>query len=628
MASRAPAEHLGDAATIARGARATLARRNLSAFTKQAIAAGVVHGVAKVEWGPHLDAHCSEVQLQLEGWLVAYGHGTPEMIARQRAAWERTGAVWEDGAPEPWLRYPLVQNALDNLPPGTLKSTITMVLASAWIWLSCPTFCFGAASGIDANVTRDSNATRDVVRSAWYRETFSITWTDRDFEPDEVPEPEDIEIRSDADSVSDWATTAGGRRYSRTVMRGFTGLHVDGLFCDDPDDADRVYNETYRVSVQNRWTRAMETRVNDEHRSIRRVIQQVVHVEGFTAYLLSIARWSPTNPKGWSRFCLAAEYGYGPEDAPEETPFGTRDWRTDKGQTLHPRISPGVLADKRLKLGGAYDWQYNQSGDRVIDGMFQRRHARWFVLEGTNVAALRRRPEGCVPRGDLPPIVVKISDLDRITLSVDAANSLDPKPGAKVSAVGLVVGGCRGEERFVLDDRTRVLGVSGTYRAIYELIGAWPLDRVLVEMKALGAGVVDELQRALRRGWYIDADTDEQVELVGPDGNRARCEIEPWSPPPREDKVQRAHGALPAWEQGLTFLLDGASWLYPQIELESRKTMDEGLIGELCSFPDSRRKDRVDSWSQFIARYRDGGDARQDWQAMGRLALVGSQRRR
>jgi hypothetical protein len=36
-------------------------------------------------------------------------------------------------------------------------------------------------------------------------------------------------------------------------------------------------NETYRVAVQNRFTRAMENRVNDEHRSIRRVIQQVVH---------------------------------------------------------------------------------------------------------------------------------------------------------------------------------------------------------------------------------------------------------------------------------------------------------------------------------------------------------------
>jgi len=152
----------------------------------------------------------------------------------------------------------------------------------------------------------------------------------------------DIAIRPDADAVSDWATTAGGRRYSRTVQRGFTGLHVDGMFIDDPDDADRVWNETARLATQNKFTNAMENRVNDEHRTIRKVMQQVVHLEGFSA-------------------C--------PKDAPEETPFGWRDWRTEKGETMHPRLSPGVLADKRLKLPG-YNGQYNQNADELGSGMF------------------------------------------------------------------------------------------------------------------------------------------------------------------------------------------------------------------------------------------------------------------
>lgn len=255
--------------------------------------------------------------------------------------------------------------------------------------------------------------------------------------------------------------------------------------------------------------------------------------------------------------------------------------------------------------------------------MFDRQHARFFEIEGAPLP-LRRRPEGCLQHAELPAVRVKMSDLTGITLSVDAANSLDPAPGAKVSAVGLLVGACRGDDRFALDDRTRVLGVSGTYRAIYDVLGAWPIELVLVELKALGAGVIREVEMAIRRGWYMDAETDEKVELLGPDGKRVRCKVEA-ALPGKEDKVQRAHGMLPSWEQHQMYVRDGADWLYPVTD-ESRRTLDEGHIGEVCSFPGSRRTDRVDSWSQFIAKYRGTTDTRSSWQAMRRLAMVGLRR--
>lgn len=630
--SALPADDDLDAEEVARGACATLARRSLAHFVRQAIDAGEVDGISRVEWGPHLDAICLHTQRQLEAWLVCNGPGPvavewqtwarehAEMIGHQREAWERTDAAWEDGQPDPWLRYPIVQNELDNAPPGTLKSTIVMVCANAWIWLWEPRFSFGALSGIDANVGRDSRACRDLVRSSWYRETFRIAWIDHDCDPELGDEP-DIEIKSDADAVEAWATTAGGKRLSRTFLRGLTGTHVDGIFADDPDDADKVYGEADRVRPQNRWTRAIANRVNDEHRSIRRVMQQVVHPEGMTTYLLSLQRWAPATPKGWMRFCIAAEYGYGPESAPQETPWGWRDWRTTKGQTMHPRLSAGVLAHARLNMPGGYEWQYNQNEDAgsIGSGMFERRHARFFLLQGMPMPT-RRRPEGCVQRGEMPPRIVKLGDIDRKTLSIDAANSLDPKPGAKVSAVGLVVGGCLAEERLWLDDRTRVLGVSATYRAVFEICAAWDLDEILVELKALGSGVIDELTRSIRRGWYLD-EHDAKVPLVGPDGKAIRARVKAVTPG-KEDKVQRAHAWLPSWEQGLVLVMDGADWLYPQVD-ENRKTLDEGTIGEVCSFPASRRKDRVDSWSQFMSENRGKSDTRHEWQAMRRLGVAG-----
>lgn len=605
MTATSSTDRLGGPAVLHRGTRATRAKRSLAEFARQAIEAGVVEGIKRVEWGPHLDALCSQTQLQLEAWLVAYDLGTPDMIARQRAAWERTGATWEDGDPEPWLRYVLTQNVLTNCPPGTLKSTIVMVIACAWIWLWCPWFAFGASSGIDANVKRDSDACRELVKSAWYCETFEIAWVDEDVEPDldEIDEDTGITIRHDAASVSDWKTTRGGRRISRTIGRGFTGAHVDGIYLDDPDDADKVWNEPARIRPQLRFDRAIRNRVNCDHRSIRNVQQQVVHPQGFSAHLLSLSRWSPTTPKGWAWLCIPAEYGFGPEDAPEETPYGWRDWRRNKGEVLHQRLSPGVLADYRENTPG-YEGQYNQNAERQVDGILARANARFFVFEGENVALLRKRPLYCPDRAAQPPIVIRPAQLTKRTLSVDAANSLDPKPGANVSSVGLTVAANLGEARFVLDDRTRVLGVGATYLGIFELIGAWELDEILVEIKAMGPSVIYELTLAIRRGWRLDPETDERIPILGPDGKPPRCQVKTYNPG-KDSKLTRAQGVVGPWNDGLVFLRDGAPWLYPRAD-SNRRTVDPGYIGDVCSYtgPGSGRTDRMDSLSQFVAHNR------------------------
>jgi hypothetical protein len=637
---RATCTELARAELRRRVAEAELGRRSFADFARFAIAAGIVDGLRRVQWGPHLDALCQALQFQLEGWIVANGPERTssewpawaarhaEMIERQRAGWERTWEVpgpdgaprlevptWEDGEPEPWLRYVLTQNVVWNVPPGTLKSTIAMVLGNAWIWLHVPTFSFGAASGVDSNVDRDAKATRDLVRSKWYRDTFAIGWEMVALEDEGTAgareaqrlADEELGIKRDTDAVSDWATTVGGKRRSRTVNAGFTGTHVDATFIDDPDDADKVYGEAERVKPQNRFTRAIENRVNCEHRSLRLVLQQRVHPLDFTAYLLSHSRWSPATPKGWAWLCIPARFGRGPADAPTETPWGWRDWRTEADEMIHPRITPGVIADKMGKgLGAAgVAAQYDQHPELSIGGIIARRHPRCIVHDnaGDRVASMRRRPEGCPTREAQPPIVVRMAELARRTLSVDANNTLELKPGAKPSAVGLLVLAMRGAaETFVLEDRTRVLDVSGTNRAIYEAMRAWALDEILVELKAAGPSVVSELRIAIRRGWYLDAETDERIPLLGPDGRPARPEVRLASP--TESKAARNQGLVQPWEEGRIFVRDGGGWLHPHVDA-GRRTVDAGFIGEVCTWSRAEdRGDRMDALSQYVARHR------------------------
>jgi hypothetical protein len=185
-----------------------------------------------------------------------------------------------------------------------------------------------------------------------------------------------------------------------------------------------------------------------------------------------------------------------------------------------------------------------------------------------------------------------------------------------VSAVGLMVTGRRGDETYVLDDQTKVLGVSGTYVAIFKILAMWLLEVVLVEKKAMGPSVIAELERSIRRGWYLDPDTEERVPLLGPDGKRVRCKIETFDPG-KDSKPTRANGVVMPWEQGTVFLHDGAPWLYPQVD-ENRKTIDEGCVGEICGFPASRRSDRMDCLSMAVAYYREQPalSARERWKVL------------
>ncbi len=565
---------------------AELARRSFAEFVRQAVTAGVVPGLARVEWAPHLDALCDETQAMLEGWLVAHGFGTDEMIARVDAQWVAHGLTRESGEL-------LVQNWIGNVPPGTLKSTIIMVLGNAWVWLHCPRFKFGAASGIDKNVERDSDATRDVVTSVWYREHFGIDWT----------------IRGDTNSKSLWVTTAGGMRLSVTLSTGFTGQHVDGAFIDDPDDADKVWGEPARRFVQNRWTRALENRVVDERNSIRMVLQQRVHVDDFTAYLLGFGMWASDNRKGWAWCCIPLEYGKAPKGAPDATPFGWRDWRKTAGEIMHPaRFPQSVIDDKRIKLGThGYDSQYNQHPTPLDGGLIRRSSLKWFVIEGTpeavNWTVLRKRPDGCLQRDVLPPTILGrdkrtgLLDLEWVTVTVDCSNG---STNATASAVGLLVCGGKDEERYVLDDRTMVMGPLEMDAAIKAAVCAWSpqCGRVLVELKAAGETMIALLGKAMSKG-----------DLKGTDGKPVQVVVEKVQVPASDGKIVRARAMVPAVDQGHLFVLDGAPWVYEQKTDTTTKISNLGFVAEVCAFPFAKRNDRIDALAQLMTYYREDGEA-------------------
>lgn len=536
----------------------------------------------KAEWNWHIQAFCFHVQSMLEGWLVANGHGDDAMRARVAASWNDHGLDYVDGEL-------LVQNLVMNLPPITLKSKILMVLAPAWMWLWCPTWCVWAVSATEDNVKRDSNAHRDLVESERYRKLFRITW----------------KVRDNIDAVTKWATTAGGERKSSTMGGNVTGMHNDCILVDDPDDAHRVHSEAIRKDTQDKWTRATKNRVKHGDKSIRMAIQQRVHVDDWTAAQTNKGVWSPDDRKAWAWWVIPLQFGHAPEEAPVMSPWGWTDPRKVANENLHAaRFSDAFIADEiRDKGPDGFAGQYNQNPRSYDDGMIKRSYVRFFRV-ADEMPSIRPRPHGCgvAPDGSRETAYVLQRrkdgslDIDWLTITIDASNGAE---SLRASQVGILVVGGKGALRFVFDDRTAIMGIERMYEVIAETVAAWPVGRVLVELKAAGSSVINDLRKRMR-----------EQQILGPDGSIKNVKIEAIKVPPGDSKESRAAAMVSAWSNSHVMVLDGAEWLYPKV-IAGGRTIDEGFVGEICGFPGSKKNDRVDAMSQLMAFYANSNDAKE-----------------
>lgn len=470
---------------------------------------------AELEWNWHHEALCKNVQGMIEEWIKR---------KEQRFYVMR------------WHKLAI------NICPTSLKSRIIMVFAVAWVWLRYPTFQWLCISGNPANVNRDSEACHDLVTNRWYTDTFSIAWS----------------IRPDIDSKAKWQTTAGGLRLSRGMASKFTGIHVDGILVDDPDDAKDVWSESERKSRAAK-IESLSSRLNDKRRYIFIVLQQRVHVDDCTGEMLS---------RGGS--ILHANYAALYDDGTRhDTPF-YNDPRHVKGENMHElRLTTMVIAEAKVELGThGFESQYNGNPAPLDGGMFGRKWLRYFTIANMPVGMYPRPKDTNVE----PAYVLERKangklDLDWMAITVDATFG-----GLKEtnSAVGLLCMGGKGPKRFIFMDRTKQMSYPDTKQAIRDLLRDYPAaNAVLVERKANGQAIIDELS----------------AEFSGLIGIEAS-----------EHYISRAYAMSPAIESGCLYVLEGEMWLEP-------------FIGELTLFPNGAHDDRVDALAQLMAFYRADTDA-------------------
>lgn len=572
-------------------------RENFSLFFKAAWAANKP-GI-ELQWGPHIQALCDHIQWQLED--------------RARAK--------ED--PNFTLR---AQDIVINVPPRSLKTTI-LTYATVWAWIRWPGLRIMYLSANPRVALNSAREARDLIHSTWFQRVHQAPWVDatRMAGEDEydwnVRQAKDIKakaeyeqylwtIRSDQNAFSDLGNTKGGARIARGLDSTITGEGAEWIIIDDPHDLRDSIEQIEKVIEG--YDSAVHNRINDPRAAIRTCIMQRVNVADFTAHVLK---------KDWMHVCIPMEYEMKractcTSCRKTVNVYGWRDWRTQEGQTVHPRFTQEFLVKEKARLGSfGYATQMQQRPAVAGGGRIKKEYWGFCRISGHH-AGDHERPPGCNETSK--PLVIERHrhgpnkgklDLDWLVLTVDAAN----KKTDRGSNYGLLAVGGKDMRRFVLDDQTRRGEFTEILEVLRGMIVRWRPDKLVVEAKAAGPSLMSSLDDEMTRGMLRAHDREDDGRESTCRGRVVQnrdslewsclecqekvkgvpivCPIEPIEVD--IDKERRVDAVLSQYEARLIYILEGAVWCGEFVE-------------EHALFPESPWNDRVDALSQVLEAYKDG----------------------
>lgn len=406
-----------------------------------------------------------------------------------------------------------------NIGPGYAKSIIASVMFSAWLWARKPETKVMAATYASSLTVRDSIRTRDLVMSPWFEETFAQDWE---------------MVKTNEDWISN---SKAGERRALSVGGKATGFRADGQIFDDLLNASDKHSKPARDYARDWAISTMSSRFNDMRNGWRVVIGQRLHEDDPYGAMLATGKYE--------HLCLPSEYETSRRC---KTILGFPDRRTQDGELLFPELfTKEVLEQAKLDLG-SYDYagQHQQRPSPAEGGLFKRDWWRYY------------RPE------ELPA-------LHMIVISVDATF----KESKDVDYVAIHVYGFVGPRVYLLARRHQKMGFTATKESIRVLNAEFHPSAILIEDKANGPAIIEELSREISG-----------VIAITPEGG----------------KIARAWAASPSIEAGGVYLPHDA-WAQEVVE-------------EAAAFPNAAHDDDVDAMTQALNWQRSNHDL-STWARLG-----------
>jgi predicted phage terminase large subunit-like protein len=437
---------------------------------------------------------------------------------------------------------------LMNIPPGGLKSLLLNVFWPSWEWgpKNTPHHRYLCAShNIDLGL-RDSIRMRRLITSEWYQER----WGDR------------VILTSDQNSKAVFENTASGWR--RTLASGaVTGHRGSRILIDDPHSVVGANSDAERETVNTWFQEAVPTRLEDPRRSAIVVIMQRLHEHDVSGVILD-------GNMGYDHVMIPMEYD---PDRACTTKLGYEDPRTERDELYFPARFPRDVVDRDKRIMGNYaaSAQFQQSpvprgGGIIKDADWQ----LWlppeyppldFVLASLDTAYTEKTSNDCSALTVWG--VFSGRHEERSTRLVDRYG----RPYAEARS-----GGIEGMSKVVLMYAfAERLELHALVKRVAETCKAMKVDRLLIESKASGISVAQEMRRLYGHERWA-------VHLINPGA---------------QDKMARLYSVQHLFSEGMIFAPD--------------KKWAEEVIRQVASFPKAKFDDLVDATSQAIRHLRDTG---------------------
>jgi hypothetical protein len=326
------------------------------------------------------------------------------------------------------------------VPPRHLKSHLGSVCFPALCLGHGPgaqILCVSYAQELADKLSRDCGR---IVTSDWYQKLFPTR------------------LSPQRQAVPEFETPAQGCRIATSVGGVLTGRGADIIVIDDPLKPEEALSQAQREAANEWYDHTLYSRLNDKLSGAIVLIMHRLHEDDLAGHVLAQEDWEVV------RLPALAEED---ELHQVETVFGRQVFGRRSGEALQPeREPPEMLAQLRRTIG-EYNFagQYQQAPTPLGGGMVK---AAWFRSYAAN-----ERPD----------------EFDQIAQSWDTANKASELSDFSVCTSW----GIKGKDLYLLHVLRRRMEYPELKRAVREQAQAFAADVVLIEDKASGTRLIQEL---------------------------------------------------------------------------------------------------------------------------------------
>ncbi len=441
------------------------------------------------------------------------------------------------------VAYGDIKHLLVNVSPRCMKSIMGSVAFLPWLWIQQEkTFRTGPSTSLlyssygQKLSLEHSLKARTLLNSPMYKRLWGSRFI----------------LSDDQNTVTKFSNNHGGYRMSTSVGSNLTGSGASIIGVDDPHNTVEMESEVAIQSVIDWWDTALSTRLNDPVEGRFFVIMQRLRENDLSGHILD------QNEGEWTHLMIPMEKD---NDRHCTTSIGFSDPRTEEGELMWPeRIDAKALKALKNKLGEfGSSGQLQQAPVPKGGGIIK---SEWWI------------PFVPGPDGFYPPMEFVISVCDT------AYTEKQENDFSACVTMGIYRDKQDLPKIMIMHAWQERLGLNALVNKIAQTAKRYKVDRLIIENKASGISVGQEIRRLFGNEVF-------GLTLIDPKG----------------DKVARLMAVEPLFAEKIIqvpYIQDSEGNIFPRDWVEM-------LVKQVTGFPKAKHDDLVDCISCGVKYLRDHG---------------------